>query len=318
MTRRTVIFAAGLTPLMGQSKRSVAVEEFDYAAVMSAAQSIFGTHVNLGLGIRALLVKRIAQYGKFTVVERAKVNTLIKEQDFGASNRVKKGTQARIGQIRGADYTLMGDIVVFGRDDRSKSVSGGAFGRGGGLVGGAGSSEGKAVVVIDFRMVDTESSEVVMTGEARGESKRVSRGGFGGFWGGGSVGAGSAAFTASNFAETIIGEAVMSACDQLAQQISQQSGAAAGARNIEIEAFVAAVEGGTVVLNAGSAAGVQVGDTFEIQRVLREVRDPQTKEVLDVVTQPVGTIKISSVREKIATGAMVGGPAKEGDRAIKK
>lgn len=318
ISRREWLAAAGAAVAAGQTKRSVAVDEFDYSAVMTAAQAIFGTQVNLGVGIRALLVKRIAQDGKFTIVERAKVNTLIKEQDFGASGRVKKGTQARIGQIRGADYTLMGDIVVFGRDDRSTRVAGGAGGRGGGGFGGVGSAEGKAVVVIDFRLVDNESSEVVMTGEARGESKRVSRGGFGGFWGGGVAGGGGAAMTASNYGETIIGEATMAACDQLAQQISQQSAQASGAKNAEIEAQVATVEGGSVIITAGSAAGVQVGDRFEVQRVLREVRDPQTKEVLDVVTQPVGEFRVVTVREKISIGSMTGGPAKEGDRVVKK
>ena len=130
ISRRAWLAAAGAAVAAGQTKRSVAVDEFDYSAVMTAAQAIFGTQVNLGAGIRALLVKRIAQDGKFTIVERAKVNTLIKEQDFGASGRVKKGTQARIGQIRGADYTLMGDIVVFGRDDRSTRVGGGVGGLG--------------------------------------------------------------------------------------------------------------------------------------------------------------------------------------------
>jgi curli biogenesis system outer membrane secretion channel CsgG len=318
ISRREWLAVAGAGMVAGQTKRSVAVDEFDYSAVMTAAQAIFGTQVNLGVGIRALLVKRIAQDGKFTIVERAKVNTLIKEQDFGASGRVKKGTQARIGQIRGADYTLMGDIVVFGRDDRSTRVGGGVGGRGGGGLGGVGSAEGKAVVVIDFRLVDNESSEVVMTGEARGESKRVSRGGFGGFWGGGVAGGGGAAMTASNYGETIIGEATMAACDLLAQQISQQSAQASGAKNVEIEAQVATVEGGSVIITAGSAAGVQVGDRFEVQRVLREVRDPQTKEVLDVVTQPVGEFRVATVREKISIGSMTGGPAKEGDRVVKK
>ena len=317
-TRRAFLGSVWFTPLLAQSKRSLAVEEFDYSAVLTAAQAIFGTQVNLGQGIRALMVKRIAQDGKFTVVERAKVNTLIKEQDFGASGRVKKGTQARIGQIRGADYTVMGDIVVFGRDDRSRSIAGGAVGRAGGAFGGVGSAEGKAVVVLNFRLVDNESSEILVTGEARGESKRVSKGGFGGFWGGGAAAAGGAAFTASNFAETIIGEAVMDACDKLAIQLSGQAGQASGGRHIDIEALVATVEGSSVVINAGSATGVQVGDTFEVQRVLREVRDPQTKEVLDVVTQPVGTLKIGTVREKISIGTLIGGPAKEGDRVVKK
>jgi curli biogenesis system outer membrane secretion channel CsgG len=34
----------------------------------------------------------------------------------------------------------------------------------------------KAVVVLDYRIVDIETSEVIATGEARGESKRSSTG----------------------------------------------------------------------------------------------------------------------------------------------
>lgn len=317
MKKLALILALGL-PVLAQSKRSVAVDEFDFSTVMTSVQAIFGTQVNVGQGIRAMLVKRIQQDGKFTVVERAKVNTVIKEQDFGASGRVKKSTAARIGQIRGADYTLMGDIVTFGRDDKRRAIGGIGAGGGGGGFGAIGSAEGKAVVVLNFRLVDNESSEVLATGEARGESKRTSKGGLGGFWGGGAAGAGGAAMTASNFGETIIGEAVMDACDKLAVQLSQQSGAAAGAKVTEIEALVASVDGNTVILNAGSNAGVQAGDTFEIQRVVKEVRDPQTKEVLDVVTQPVGTVKIATVREKISMGTLAGAGAKEGDRAVKK
>ena len=85
----------------------------------------------------------------------------MKEQDFAASNRVKQGTGARVGQIRGADLTLMGDIVVFGRDDRKISGGVGAIVRGaGGAVGGY-KGDAKAVVVLDYRIVDVETSEVV-------------------------------------------------------------------------------------------------------------------------------------------------------------
>ncbi len=97
---------------------------------MTSVQAIFGTQMNIGQGIQAMMTKRIAEDGRFTVVERRKVNQIMDEQDFDASNRVKKGSGARVGQIRGADLTLMGDIVVFGRDDRRNSgIAGGGVGR---------------------------------------------------------------------------------------------------------------------------------------------------------------------------------------------
>ncbi|MFN7649443.1 MAG: CsgG/HfaB family protein [Acidobacteriota bacterium] len=166
--REMALLLAGAAGLRGQTKRSLAVEDFDFSTVRDVSAAIFGTQVDLGKGMSALMVKRIAQGGKFTVVERNKVGTVLKEQDFGASGRVKKGTQARIGQIRGADFTIMGDVVVFGRDDRRRSGAVGVVVPGAGGVGGLKNNEGKAVVVLNFRMVDNESSEIVMTGEARG------------------------------------------------------------------------------------------------------------------------------------------------------
>jgi hypothetical protein len=72
---------------------------------------------------------------------------------------------------------------------------------------------------------------------------------------------------------------------------------------------VADVSGGSMVIAAGANDGVNVGETFDILKVLREVRDPQTKELLDTVTEQAGVLTITSVRDKIATGTYVGKPA---------
>lgn len=319
MRRAAILFAAaGAWALQAQPKRSVAVNDFEYSAVRTSVQAIFGTQVDIGKGINALMVNRLAQMGAFRVVERANVGVVLKEQDFGSSGRVKQGTQARSGQVRGADYTLMGDIVVFGRDDRTRGGYGGGGTSGGGGMGGLSRGEGKAVVVLAYRLVDNETSEIILSGEARGESKRSSTRGFGGFWTGGVVAGGGLDFSARNFAETIIGEATIDACDKLAQEMASKADAAAQAKNIDIEALVAAVEGGQVYLNAGSTAGVQVGDRFVIQRVVKEVRDPVTKEVLDAVLETAGTVTVTQVREKVSIGTLAGGgTVKAGDRAVK-
>lgn len=307
--------ALAVTSLAGaQSKHSMAIESFDFSTVRTNAQAIFGTAVDVGDGIRSLMTNRIVRDGKFTVVERAKVGRIMQEQDFAASNRVKKGTGARIGQIRGAEFTLMGDIVVFGRDDRRKSAAGGlGVAGGGGMIGGYKKTD-KAVVVLAYRLVNTETSEVAAAGEARGESKRDSKGGFGGMFAGGVLVGGGFGSNASNFAETIIGEAVIDAVDRLAQDLNRSSSeAAAAARDIEIEALVASVSGGNMTINAGSAAGVTAGARLQVLRKLQEIKDPVTHEVLDVETQPIGELVITTVRERIATGAYTGQPAKVGD-----
>jgi curli biogenesis system outer membrane secretion channel CsgG len=298
--------ACALT-LPAQTKKRMMVEDFDYSAVMTAVQSIFGTHQNIGQGINAMMTKRIAADGRFTVVERRKIGSLTREQDFAASNRVKRGTGARIGEIRGADLTLMGDIVVFGRDDRSVGASGGAFGRGGGAAAGGYKSDNKAVVVLNYRLVDTETSEVVATGEARGESKRSSKG-FGAALLTSSLGVGgNVSMNSANFAETIIGEATMDAVNQLAAQLKTTplEGGAAG-RTDDLDARVADVSGDTITINAGSGAGLQVGQKFTVYHKGKEIKDPSTGEVLDVQTTPIGSMTITVVRERIAMGTFAG------------
>jgi curli biogenesis system outer membrane secretion channel CsgG len=290
-----------------QSKPAIFIEEFDYSTVATAAQSIFGTQANIGQGIGAMLTNRIVRDGRFTVVERRKVNTVMKEQDFNASNRVKQGTGSRIGQIRGANLTLMGDIVVFGRDDRKVGGGVGAIVPGAGGVAGGYKTDNKAVVVLNYRIVDTESSEIVASGEARGESKRTSKGFGAALFTGGVLAGGGINMTSSNFAETIIGEATMDAVDKLALDINRanlQGGA--GGRDLDLDARVADVSGNMITINAGMAAGLASGQTFTVYRKGKEIKDPATGEVLDVQTAPIGKLTITMTRERIATGTYEG------------
>jgi curli biogenesis system outer membrane secretion channel CsgG len=302
---------AGCTALApAQTKKAMEVEDFDYSTVMTATQAIFGTQQNIGTGIQAMLVKRIAQDGKYTVVERRKVANIIKEQDFSASNRVKQGTGARVGQIRGANLTLMGDIVVFGRDDRKTSAGIGAIVPGAGGIAGGSKADAKAVVVLDYRIVDTETSEVVASGEARGESKRTSKG-FGAAMFAGGVGVGGGFnMTSSNFAETIIGEATMDAVNKLAVDINMRElNGGAGGRDLDLDARVADVSGSSITINAGTAAGLAVGQTFTIYHKGKEIKDPTTGEVLDVQTTPLGQLTITTVRDRISIGNYSGSGA---------
>ena len=299
-------------------KKRVIVDEFDYSTVKTAVQAVFNTQQDIGKGIRAMLVTRLAQANKVVVVERAKIANLTKEQDFNASNRVKQGTGARVGQISGADALLSGDIVVFGRDDKKRSVKGG--GLIGGVIGGIASSknEDKAVVVIDYRLIDAETSEIIATGEARGESARKGNalGAIGGALGKGVAGV-QVDMTSSNFAQTIIGEATQDCVNKLADILLEQTSNMKKSVR-EVEGRVADVSGKTLVLNVGSNDGVNVGETFEILNIVREVKDPVTKETLDVVTEKTGEMTITSVRDKVATGTYTGSPAKVGFMARKK
>jgi curli biogenesis system outer membrane secretion channel CsgG len=293
-------------------KKRVIVDEFDYSTVMTSVAAVFGTNQNIGKGIRAMLTNRLGQQQKVVIVERAKINSLMAEQDRNASNRVKQGSGAKIGRISGADALLAGDIVIFGRDDKKKRVAGGGlFGAGVGAIAASRSTD-KAVVAIDYRVVDAETSEVIATGEARGESVRkgTALAAIGGAFGAGVAGAGFD-MTSSNFAQTIIGEATQDCVNKLAEILDTQvTGMKKEAR--AVEATIADVSGSSIVITAGTNDGVNTGDVFEVLRSVREVKDPTTHEVLDRITEKTGELTIVSVRDKIATGAYSGSPAQVG------
>jgi curli biogenesis system outer membrane secretion channel CsgG len=303
------------------AKRVIAIDEFDDGAVLSSVAAIFGTRINVGKGILALLTKRLAEEGKYRIVERKNLQKVLGEQDLGASNRVKQGTNAKIGRVIGADAILMGTITVFGQDTRNNKVNAGAAsgGRLGGFLGAVnvGKRTDKAIVEISYRLVDAESSEVIAVGEARGESKRQSSGiGLAGY--GGGVGAGgSVDMTSSNFQETIIGEATVDCVNKLAaianskeQQIAQ--------RNVEVSAKIAEIAGNKVYLAAGSNDGVQQCDKFEVSRVIKEIKDPSTGEVLDLQTEKVGELMVTEVREKISIAFFNGTEAPKVGYVVKK
>ena len=71
--RKTLVLAllavAALQPAFAQ-KRRVAIMNFKYGTVSSAAAQIFGTNVDIGKGISEVLVDRLVNGTTFTVFER--------------------------------------------------------------------------------------------------------------------------------------------------------------------------------------------------------------------------------------------------------
>jgi curli biogenesis system outer membrane secretion channel CsgG len=292
-------------------KRRVAIKPFEYATVTTWVQYWFNSNQNIGEGIRSMLSVRLGPSKYLTMVERTNINDVLKEQDFGASNRVKKGTNAKIGQISGADVMLYGDIVIFGRDDTTKRKNVGAIiGRFSPVAGAVATmnKEEKAVVGINLRLVDAETGEQIETAEARGESSRKSKdyAGILGVSGAGAVG-GGAGMTSSNFAQTIIGEATSNAVTNIVSFLEGKV-PSLPAKAREIEGRVATVSAGSAVLTVGSQDGVMRGDRFAILKINGEIKDPATKEVIDLDAVKIGEFVADGVRDKTATGAYGGQP----------
>jgi len=74
-----------------------------------------------------------------------------------------------------------------------------------------------------------------------------------------------------------------------------------------VEGLVAAVDGGQLVLNVGSKAGVKVGDQLSVERVAREIKDPATGKVIRKMSSAVGVVRVTDVDGDSAVAATVSG-----------
>ena len=211
-----------------------------------------------------------------------------------------------MGKIKGADVFLMGDITTFGRDDQSKQV-GGIGGRIGAGFGGFGlkKKQSTAVVAIAYRLINATTGEVIVTSEGRGESTRKSKSLALGGASGRNFGVGGAGMESSNFAETIIGEAVLNCVNKLGEALDAQADKVKPAK-IEISALVAKVTGGQVIFTAGKPNGVYEGQTLEVHKIIDEVKHPVTGEALETITEKVGELTVSRVSDSISFGVFCG------------
>jgi curli biogenesis system outer membrane secretion channel CsgG len=303
------------TLAFSQQKRSVAVMDFDYATVQSGVAAIFGTNQDVGKGLADLIVEKLVKSGTYRVIERKAIQKILAEQNFSNSDRVDPNSAAKIGRLLGADAIIMGSITQFGRDDKETNVGGNVIG--GRLsrygIGGVGRRNSKAVVGLTARMVSVDTGEILGVAAGKGESTRSGTSLLGG---GGAAGAAANAaldMTSTNFANTVLGEAVNAASGQLVNELNAAS-ARIPVKQVNVDGLVADVSGDTLIINVGTRGGVKVGDTLAVKRVGREIRDPATGKVIRRIEDSIGELTITEADESSAVGKFTGsGAVKVGD-----
>lgn len=314
-TPTTAAAAPGATAPQGRKKR-VAIFDFDYATVQTASAAAFGTNVDVGKGITDLLVKYLVQDGTYSVIERQALDKILAEQNFSNSDRANPNSAAKIGKLLGVDAIIVGAVTQFGNDTKNQNIGGGGGNWGGFGVGGFSHKKSKAIVNIDARIVDIDTAEILGVAEGHGESSRSSTGLLGGGgnwhgWGGGAVDFGS-----SDFQQTILGEAVKAAVEQMSTGLVADN-TKLQVRTIVVSGLVAAVDNAQIVLNVGGKAGLKVGDQLSVERITREIKDPSTGAVIRRMTSPIGVVRVTDVDDVSAVAAPVSGAGFKVGDAVK-
>lgn len=139
---------------------------------------------DVGRELGGMLANELVSTGAFKVVERQKLDSVLGEQDLGASGRVSKSTAAKMGKVTGAQYLITGNVAAY--EENTKGTGGGLSFKGISL----GGKSQKAYLAIDVRVVNATTGEVefvrTVEGNAKGGGMSVGlhRGGFGGSLGG--------------------------------------------------------------------------------------------------------------------------------------
>jgi len=299
-----IVFILAGSLLMGQGdqRKRIAVLDFDFSSV----ENWWGGHWDIGKGVSDILVNDLVNDGTFRVIERRALDAVLAEQNFSNSDRANPSTVAAIGQVLGVDAIILGSITQFGTEDKKLGIGGFGGKIGGFGLGKVGTKSGKAKVVINARIVDINTSEILGVAEGTGESKRsglllAGAGGGGGGFGGGEIDMGS-----SNFKDTILGEATNAAVGEVAQGLVNANSRIPVVER-KVKGLVAFAQDSLVILNVGSDHGVAAGMELSVERVTQTIKDPATGKVLRELTQKIGTIKVTKVDAGSAEATAISG-----------
>jgi curli biogenesis system outer membrane secretion channel CsgG len=267
------------TPFAGPKKR-VAVSKFDAVGAFVAQNG--GS--DIGGGLAAQLVTELTNTGRFIVLERADLPSVMREQELGLSRVATAETGAQTGQVLGAQLLVRGSVSEF-----SQSVDGSGKQLGLTLAGaafGMGTSRVTGRVAIDLRLIDATSSQVLESGRAEAKfSQRVTSA---------DIGIGPVSLGKSSFDQTALGHATRDAISQAVKLIVDRM------ETVPWTGRVVDVGDGNLYVNAGQDSNLKPGQRLIVSTITKELTDPTTGEKLGVLERQLGEIEIQDVQEKFS------------------
>ncbi len=297
-----LLLSCALGSLHAEERRKrIAVLNFEMGATDNQTATNLGLHDDMGLVLSNLLVHELVSSGKVTLVERSAVDKILQEQNLSNSDRFDNATAARIGKLVGVDAIVLGSVAQF--TGTSKETTGSkivAFG----INSGAHRMQVRVSLVITAHLVDVNTGQVLASAEGHGTAQSTEM----------LLATGAQSSTSGS---PVLDEATLKAIKMVADQLegSPTLTAPVPMNRTEYTANVADATGNTLILDLGTKGGVKVGDMVEISRPGRVIRS-NTGAVLKVLSDQLGTAKVTEVEENSATATFTGDkPAQVNDIA---
>lgn len=277
--------AGGSLARRPSERKRIAIVPFDFGTI----KHWWGNDDwDIGRDLSDLLKVGLVNSGAYTVLERKMLDQILSEQAISASGIVDPRSMIQMGRILGVNAVIVGSITQFGFDERTSE----------GFLGMGRARDIRAVVAVNARIVDPVTGEVLGAIAARGEEMGRARSGGGKSQGGINM-------SKCTFENTFMAGAVKKCVDQLVAELAK---AEVNVRfsKAEVRGKVADFDNDTVIFNIGSDMGIQVGDALIVEKVVRQVKDPDTGRVIRDVTEQIGTVVITKVDALSACGRWEG------------
>jgi curli biogenesis system outer membrane secretion channel CsgG len=270
--------------LRAQERPRVAVIPFDNPTPWWQEQ--------LGPSAANQLTVQLVGTGAFTVLERTRVDDIYEEWYRQQSGPITSASAVEIGKQLGARYLITGEFTYFHINDRSVRI---------GPVRG---HERRAESALTVRVIDVESGENPIGLEARGNVV-VGRG----------VSLPDVDLLQSSPLDPRLADQALSPAigDIVSQLIEQRDRLAGGGTGPVVATITGLGNDGSLYIDQGENAGMTPGRRFHVTRVVDAIRD-RDGNVLDEVTERIGTIEVVRVLSQSAICRVVSGEADVGDR----
>lgn len=264
-------FAIGATtvaPTTAAAQRTPSIAVLDFETRSSYWRD------RLPASAAAQLVSRLVEAGDFDVIDRERLQAIVREQDMSVQGATDLALQ--LGQIRAVDYVIAGTVSTF----EIKSYGVGPV------------SYSEAEATLDIRVIDTSTAEIAAAVSGSGK-KRM-----------GSVDWGPSLSWDAGVAEA----ALQPATEDVVEQLGELAESGALPPTIQLEPpVVVGTDEGVVDISQGSIHGIEVGQRFEVHRFVREI--VVGGEVMEVVTEQVGVVEVTRVFDEVAIAEIVEGEA---------
>ncbi len=220
--------------LIGPKKR-IFVSEFEN-------RSAYGQR-RLGKGISDILNTELSKTNRYILLERGKLESVIKEQSLGLSGIIDERSAPEVGKLLGANAIITGSVTQFGvRTETSDIII-------------TSSKKQTAICAVDVRIIDINNGQIVWAGSGKGEAIKSFRN---------ILGSGKA----GGYDETLEGEAFRAAIVKVINNLIS------ALNSLEWNCTIAKVSNEKIYINAGRKSNLTINTKLSIYSLGEAIIDP--------------------------------------------